>query len=89
MDQDGTWRGGRPHPTRLCVRWGPSPSPIPQKGGGIPLPNFRLISIVVSDINIQQIVRVSMVSPKHEAHDRIYGVDALIIIVVSLFVGVS
>jgi len=20
MDQDGTWRGGRPHPRRLCVR---------------------------------------------------------------------
>jgi len=25
MDQDGTWYGGRPRPTRHCVRWGPSP----------------------------------------------------------------
>ena len=30
MDQDGTWHGGRPHPSRLCVRRGPSP--LPQKG---------------------------------------------------------
>jgi len=28
MDQDATWYGGRPHPMRHCVRWGPtSPSP--------------------------------------------------------------
>jgi len=28
MHQDATWYGGRPHPIRLCVRWGPSfPSP--------------------------------------------------------------
>jgi len=25
MDQDGTWYGDRPQPSRLCVRWGPSP----------------------------------------------------------------
>ena len=25
MDQDGTWHGGRPQPSGLCVRWGPSP----------------------------------------------------------------
>jgi len=30
MDQNGTWRGGRSQPRRLCVRWGPSPRP--QKG---------------------------------------------------------
>ena len=24
MHQDATWYGGRPPPTRLCVRWGPS-----------------------------------------------------------------
>ena len=37
MDQDGTWRRGRPRPWRLCVRWGPS---LPfQKGGGAP-PQF-------------------------------------------------
>jgi len=29
MHQDATWCGGWPHPRRLCVRWGPSPS---QKG---------------------------------------------------------
>jgi len=28
MDQGGTWHGGRPQPSRLCVRWGPAP---PQK----------------------------------------------------------
>ena len=33
MDQDATWYGGRPWPRRLCVRWGPSPSP---KGGRSP-----------------------------------------------------
>jgi len=27
MDQDATWHGGRPQPRRLCVRWGPTPSP--------------------------------------------------------------
>jgi len=27
MHQDTTWYGGRPQPRRLCVRWGPSPSP--------------------------------------------------------------
>jgi len=37
MDQDGTWHGGRPQPRRLCVRWGPSPSP---KKGAEPPPQF-------------------------------------------------
>jgi len=36
MDQDGIWHGSRPHPSRLCVTWGPS-SP-PQKGVGAPSP---------------------------------------------------
>jgi len=35
-DQDGTWRGGRPRPTRQCVRWAPS-SPA-QIGGRAPSP---------------------------------------------------
>jgi len=30
MHQDATWYGGRPQPTRLCVRWGPSP--LPKRG---------------------------------------------------------
>jgi len=30
MDQDATWYGGRPRPTRHCVRCGPS---YPQKKG--------------------------------------------------------
>ena len=30
MHQHATWYGGRPHPRRLCVRWGPSS--LPQKG---------------------------------------------------------
>jgi len=28
MDQDATWYGGRPRPTRHCVRWRPSPPPL-------------------------------------------------------------
>ena len=39
MDEGCNWHGGRPQPRRLCVRWGPSP--LPPKGGGAPLPNFR------------------------------------------------
>ena len=38
MHQDATWYGGRPQPTRLCVRWGPSP--IPKKGAETPSPIF-------------------------------------------------
>jgi len=38
MDQDGTWRGGRPQPRRLFIRWGPRPLPS-QKWGGAP-PQF-------------------------------------------------
>jgi len=38
MDQDGCWHGGRPQPTRLCVRWGPSP--LHKKGAELPLPIF-------------------------------------------------
>jgi len=38
MDEAGTWHGGRPQPTRLCVKWGPSP--LPPKGGGAPSPIF-------------------------------------------------
>jgi len=34
MDQDATWFGGRPRPSRLCVRLEPR-SPL-QKGGGAP-----------------------------------------------------
>ena len=37
MDDAATWRGGRPQPRRLCVRWGPSPS---DKRGRSPLPIF-------------------------------------------------
>jgi len=37
MDQDGTWHGCRPQSRRLCVRWGPSPSP---KSGRSPSPQF-------------------------------------------------
>jgi len=37
MDQGATWHEGRPHPMRLCVRWGPSP--LPTKGVQIP-PQF-------------------------------------------------
>jgi len=37
MDQDETWRGGRPRPRRHCFRWGPR---SPQKGHSCP--NFWL-----------------------------------------------
>jgi len=36
MDQDETWRGGRPRLWPHCVRWGPT-SPSPQRGTA---PNF-------------------------------------------------
>jgi len=35
MYQDTTWYGGRPQPSRLCVRWGPC-SPFP-KGAQPPI----------------------------------------------------
>jgi len=34
MDQDATWYGGRPRPSRHCVRW--APSSIPRKGAQQP-----------------------------------------------------
>jgi len=37
------WYGGRPRPTRHCVRWRPRSSP---KKGHSPLPTFRPMSIV-------------------------------------------
>jgi len=41
MDQDQTWRGGRPRPRPHCVRWGPS---SPKKGHSPT--NFRPMSVV-------------------------------------------
>jgi len=35
-DQDDTWRGGRPRPRRLCVRWDPAPSSKRGLGGAPP-----------------------------------------------------
>ena len=32
MHRDATWYRGRPQSRRLCVRWGPSPLGLPQKG---------------------------------------------------------
>jgi len=40
MHQDATWYGGRPRPTRHCVRWGPS-SPLTKKGAEPP-PQFSV-----------------------------------------------
>ena len=40
MHQDATRYGGRPHPRRVCVRWGPSPPP--QKGSGAAFPILRV-----------------------------------------------
>jgi len=42
IDQDGTWREGRPQPRGLCVPWGPS---LPPKKGAQPHPNFRPMCI--------------------------------------------
>ena len=39
MDEADTWHGGRPQPRRVCVRWGPSPSP---KRGRAPSPILRV-----------------------------------------------
>ena len=49
MNQDATWYGGRPRPTRHCVKRGSQPPP--QKGGGALLPNFRPISIVAKGLD--------------------------------------
>jgi len=49
MDQDGTCRGGRPQPRRLCIRWGPSPPP--KKGAQPPQPIFGPISIVTKRLD--------------------------------------
>jgi len=43
MHQDATWYGGRPGPTRHCVRYGPS---YPQKKGTPIPPNFWPMSFV-------------------------------------------
>jgi len=50
MFQDVTWYGGSPRPKRHCVRWGPS-SPLPKKGCGAALSNFRPMSIVAKRLN--------------------------------------
>jgi len=43
MDQDATWYGGRPRPTRHCVRCGPA---TPRKKGTLTPPNVWPMSIV-------------------------------------------
>ena len=47
VDEAGTWHGGRPQPSRFCVRWGPSPPP--PKGGYAP--NFLPISILAKRLD--------------------------------------
>ena len=42
MEQDATWHGGRPQPTGLCVKWGPS-HPL----------NFRPMFIIVIVISLE------------------------------------
>ena len=54
MHDDATWYGGRPQPSGLCVRWGPSPkSP---KRGWSSLPNFRPtgINVLLSGVRSSQ-----------------------------------
>ena len=49
MDQDAIWYGGRPPPTRHCVRWGlSSPS---AKGARAQPPNFRPMSVVAKQLD--------------------------------------
>jgi len=43
MDQDATWYGCRPRPSRHCVRWGPAHPPQWARP-----PNFRSMSIVAN-----------------------------------------
>jgi len=43
MDQDETWRAGRPRPWSHCITWGPR---YPSPKGAQPLPNFRPIPVV-------------------------------------------
>ena len=43
MDQDATWKGGRPRPRRLC-QMGRDPTPLPKMGRSPP--NFRPMFIV-------------------------------------------
>jgi len=47
MDQDATWKGGKPQPKRHCVRCGHS-SRSPKRGRS---PNFRPMSIVAKWLN--------------------------------------
>jgi len=46
MDQDATWYGGRPRPTRHCITWGPSSTPL--KGHA---PNFRPMTVVSKQLD--------------------------------------
>jgi len=64
MDEAGIWHGGRPQPKRLCVRWGPSP--LPQKGGGAPLPNFRPTSVVAKRLDASKCHLVWMLASAQE-----------------------
>jgi len=45
MDEEDTWYRGRPQPRPHCVRWGPSPLPLPKKGAK-PSPNFWPMFVV-------------------------------------------
>jgi len=47
MDQDGTWHGGRPQPSRLCLRWGHSP--LPKRGQSLLSPIFGLFLLRPND----------------------------------------
>jgi len=45
LDQDETWRGGRPLPRPHCVRWGSS---FPQRD---PAPNFRPVTFMAKRLD--------------------------------------
>ena len=53
MDQDATCYGGRPRPTRHCVRWEPN-SPFPKGAQPEPQPNFRPMSVVAEQLGGQR-----------------------------------
>ena len=46
LSEADTWHGGRCQPTRICVRWGPSP--LPTKGHS---PNFRPMSVMAKRLD--------------------------------------
>jgi len=50
MHQDATRYGGRLQPRRVCVRWGPSPSPILR----VEVENFEIGPVIADFVALEQ-----------------------------------